>query len=123
MTDQSNQSPLTVNATKLNKCWIAQIAGRVDHTNATLFLTELEGVTSQLAEREGIVLDFSGLEFITSAGLRGLVIAQKKLGDSGSKLAITGLTGTVADVFRISRFDTLFPVAETAEAASALVTG
>ncbi|MEM1277252.1 MAG: STAS domain-containing protein [Pseudomonadota bacterium] len=123
MTDQPNQSPLEVEISSESGYRMATIAGRVDHTNATLFLGELEKVTGNLADGEGIVLDFGGLEFITSAGLRGLVIAQKRLGSSGSKLAITGLKGTVADVFRISRFDTLFPVAETPEAASALVTG
>ena len=123
MTDQPNQSPLQVDIVSETGHRIAHIAGRVDHTNAALFLAELERVTTDLGKSEGVVLNFGELEFITSAGLRGLVIAQKRLGASGSKLAITGLTGTVADVFRISRFDTLFPVAESVEAASALVTG
>ncbi|MEM9044391.1 MAG: STAS domain-containing protein [Pseudomonadota bacterium] len=123
MTDQANQSPLQVDISSESGYRIARIEGRVDHTNAALFLQELERVTTDLSQGEGVILDFSGLEFITSAGLRGLVISQKRLGDSGSKLAIIGLHGTVADVFRISRFDTLFPVAESLEAASALVTG
>lgn len=97
------------------------VSGRVDHTNAAAFLSELEGATSSFKGKTGMVIDLSGLEFITSAGLRGLIIAQKKLSAAGGKLAISGLTGTVADVFRISRFDTLFPVADTADAAAALV--
>ncbi|MBY8976471.1 STAS domain-containing protein [Rhodobacteraceae bacterium NNCM2] len=102
-------------------CKIVLVAGRVDHTNAAVFGAELEKATGELDGKSGMVVDLSGLEFITSAGLRGLIIAQKKLSGSGARLAISGLSGTVADVFRISRFDTLFPVADTADAASALV--
>ncbi|MEM9370240.1 MAG: STAS domain-containing protein [Pseudomonadota bacterium] len=121
MVDSANQSPLTVTSTEQDNCVILTVSGRVDHTNATAFLSELEGATEGFSGKSGMVIDLAGLEFITSAGLRGLIIAQKRLSGAGGKLAISGLRGTVADVFRISRFDTLFPVADTADAASALV--
>lgn len=121
MAESPNQSPLIVNCVDSGSCVIVNVSGRVDHTNASRFSSELEKVTGTLSGKSGMVVDLGGLEFITSAGLRGLILAQKKLSGSGARLAISGLSGTVADVFRISRFDTLFPVAETSEAAVALV--
>lgn len=98
------------------------VSGRVDHTNSASFLEELEAGTGASKAASGLVVDLSQLDFITSAGLRGLVIANKAVSDAGGKLAISGLKGTVADVFRISRFDTLFPIGQSVEEATALVT-
>lgn len=119
----SSESPLSVTRTDGEGCAILHVTGRVDHTNSANFLSALELEASQAAGKQGLVIDLSGLEFITSAGLRGLILANKTITEGGSKLALSGLAGTVADVFRISRFDTLFPIADTVEAASALATG
>ena len=119
----NNQSPLSIQRFDQNGCVVLSVSGRVDHTNSATFLSELEAETSKLDTAPGMVIDLSALEFITSAGLRGLVIANKKVSEAKAKLAIAGLKGTVADVFRISRFDTLFAIGDTVEDASALVVG
>ncbi len=60
-------------------------------------------------EQKRLVLDFTGLEYISSAGLRVLMIAAKQARARGIGLAIAGLQPVVAEIFQISRFDTLFP--------------
>ncbi|MEM7506916.1 MAG: STAS domain-containing protein [Pseudomonadota bacterium] len=123
MSAASSESPLTVTRSEGAGCAILHVSGRVDHTNSASFLSALEAEAALTAGKQGLVVDLSGLEFITSAGLRGLILANKTVTEAGSKLALSGLAGTVADVFRISRFDTLFPIADSVDAASALVTG
>lgn len=73
------------------------------------------------AGEQRLVLDMSGLEYISSAGLRSLLAAAKKIKAVGGALALCGLSGTVAEVFRMSGFLTIFTVRDSsAEAVLAL---
>jgi len=56
------------------------------------------------------VIDFAGLEYISSAGLGVLLATQKRLWDKGEKLKLTNMKKLVRDVFRYSRLDTIFEV-------------
>jgi anti-anti-sigma factor len=64
-----------------------------------------------------IVLDLSAVKYISSAGLRALVVASRKAKDANGKIAIAALQPLVLEVFKISRFDVLFSVYETVDAA------
>ena len=98
---------------------LVTVTGRVDHTNAEDFIAELTGCTAETAEGGGMVIDLTDLEFITSAGLRALLLAQRALEGRGAKLVISGVAGVVREVFRISKFDALMKVADTARDALA----
>ena len=63
-----------------------------------------------------IVLDLSGVVFIDSSGLGAVVAAMKAL-ETGRRLDLCGLGGTVEKVFRLTRLDTVFRIYPTAEAA------
>jgi anti-sigma B factor antagonist len=56
------------------------------------------------------VIDCSGLEYISSAGLGVLLGAYKRLDEQGASLKLTGMRKLVRDVFRYSRMDTIFEV-------------
>jgi anti-sigma B factor antagonist len=55
-------------------------------------------------------VNFQDLEYISSAGLGVLLKAQKRLSDSGQTLILVKLTKFVRDVFKIARFDLVFPI-------------
>lgn len=56
--------------------------------------------------------------------MRALVVAAKKSKTAGGKIVVTGLQPIVREVFEISRFDALFPVFDSVEAAqTALAAG
>jgi len=59
---------------------------------------------------ETSVVDFSKLEYISSAGLGVLVVTQKRLGDSGGGLKLVNLNNHIADVFRFSGLDQIFEI-------------
>jgi anti-anti-sigma factor len=79
------------------------------------------GTADQLRERliplvteagksgHGVVLDFSGVDYISSAGLRVLMLAAKEARVSGGKIAVALLQPLVSEIFQISRFDKVLP--------------
>ena len=91
------------------------------------FEGELETNTSQEAQdsithlidqgKRKLVIDFTRLDFISSAGLRVLLATAKRLGGSGGELRVCGLNDVVQEVFDISGFATLLNVCETREEA------
>ncbi|WP_187428204.1 hypothetical protein ROLI_003440 [Roseobacter fucihabitans] len=67
---------------------------------------------------ETVVLDLSMVEFIDSSGLGAIVAAMKYLGTE-RKMALAGLTPTVARVFQLTRMDSVFSVFSTVDGARA----
>lgn len=65
-----------------------------------------------------LVLDFSGVDYISSAGMRMLLSTSKKLkGMSGGHLVIYGITDHVMDIFKMSGFDHVLELSETEQEA------
>jgi anti-sigma B factor antagonist len=55
-------------------------------------------------------VNFSDLEYISSAGLGVLLKTQKRLSETGNRLILTKMPKLVRDVFRIARFDLVFTI-------------
>jgi len=55
-------------------------------------------------------LDFSGLEYISSAGLGILLKTQKRLAETGAAIKIINVNNHIYDVFRYSGFNTIFDI-------------
>jgi anti-anti-sigma factor len=102
-------------------CRLVTVRGRIDHSNAEGFGQSLGAAAREVPPGGGLVVDFDRLEFITSAGLRALLLAQRTLGAAGARLVVCGVRGVVREVFRIARFDMLLCVVDSAEAALARV--
>ena len=110
---ETSPSALTVTAEKFAECCLVSVAGRVDHTNSDDFLKQLTGHAETVAQGGGMVIDLDRLDFITSAELRALLLAQRTVTSSDGKLVVSGVGGVVKEVFRISKFDALLSVADT----------
>jgi len=93
------------------------IDGRVDHATAKAF----EEVIRPHLDDTGvnplpkILLDMGGLSFMTSAGLRVLMIAAKTCASQGRDLAVAALQPAIAEIFKISRFDLVLKIHPTVE--------
>ena len=86
-------------------------AGHIDLSNAEAFRDVLlQAVT---AARSAVILDLSRLEYISSAGLRSLMIASKAGTARGVKLAVSAMQPVVKEIFTISRFHLVFACFET----------
>ena len=62
------------------------------------------------------VVDFDGLDYISSAGLLGLLVTAKQLKGKGEQVRFANFKGTVKEVFDISGFGAIFQMDYTVEA-------
>lgn len=86
-------------------------AGRLDHDNCDEFRAGLQPHLENGAhEGRGIVLDLSGLEYVSSAGLRCFMLAAREARNQGGKVVLAALRPVVAEIFQISRFNMLFEI-------------
>ena len=69
---------------------------------------------SELIEAETgtptVAIDLSGIEYISSVGLRALMVAAKKCKHAEGKLVVAALQPVVLEVFQISKFDKIIPI-------------
>jgi anti-anti-sigma factor len=88
---------------------VVRPAGRIDSATSGAFESAVAEVFDSGSRR--IVLDFSGTEYISSAGLRSTLIAGKRMRTvTGGKLVLCSLAPAVREVFEISGFVAIFTV-------------
>ena len=76
--------------------------GRIDGSNSADFQS---AVMERIEEgSESILLDFAGISYISSAGLRAVLILAKKLNQSNGKFALCSMQQSVQSVFEVSGF-------------------
>lgn len=98
---------------------IAKTEGRVDGSNAREFQDALEEAIEPTDT--AVVLDLENLSYISSAGLRVILLTAKTLRKQDAKLAVCSLSDSIKQVFEISGFDKIIPIhASQAEAVSAV---
>jgi anti-sigma B factor antagonist/stage II sporulation protein AA (anti-sigma F factor antagonist) len=99
---------------------VAAPAGRIDHQSAAQLEAALAPLIADAAARRGaLVLDFSGVDYISSVGLRVLMVAAKQMREHEAELVVAALQGVVAEIFAISRFDRVLTVTATLDDALA----
>jgi anti-sigma B factor antagonist len=98
---------------------IVVLPARIDAVGAQDVETQFGGLLDGGARK--LVADFSGTEYISSAGLRVFLATLKALEKSQGRIILCSLAPFVAEVFEISGFSSLFEIAaDPAEAVAAL---
>ncbi len=91
---------MTINPEQKNETLTLHIEGRLD----TITSPELEKVINELpSEISVLILDLKKLTYVSSAGLRVLLVAQKKMNHMGS-MKLTGVCADVMDVLEMTGF-------------------
>lgn len=94
--------------------------GRIDHASADAFQSALQPHVDRCRDGQGsIVLDMHGLEYISSVGLRVLMMAARQSKAQQGRIVVAGLTPLVKEVFEISRFNLVFDLYDDVSAALA----
>lgn len=96
---------------------VVTISGRLDAITAQELDTQCSKWLDQGQDK--VVADLSGLEYISSAGLRSILAAGKRLKSAGGGLEFCCLSGMVLEVFNVSGFTGLFPMHDSVEEALA----
>ena len=90
---------------------VLRLEGRINHVSSEEFKSALEPfLVSCVAGGDQIVLDLSSLEYISSAGLRVLMLARKQVKAQSGTLVVAGLAAVVKEIFEISKFTVVFDV-------------
>lgn len=107
--------PFEIATTEEGKVLVVALAGQLDTRASPQLEKSLEEALA--AGRGEVLVDCARLDFITSAGLRVLLMTGKRLASAGGRLALSSLNPSVKEVFDISGFASLFPIHPTREGA------
>lgn len=91
---------MTINKTQEQSTLKIALEGRLDTTTAPQLEAELKQSVKDNAE---LIFDFAKLEYISSAGLRVLLSAQKVMNKQG-KMVIRNVNETIMEVFEVTGF-------------------
>ena len=91
---------MTIEIKKSEQETIIEIVGRLDTITAPALD---KTINEDIGDTKNLVLDVKGMEYISSAGLRVLLSAQKKMQKEGS-MKVTGVCEEVMEVFEMTGF-------------------
>ena len=98
---------------------VARPVGRIDHGAAAQLEQALAPALAAEAGNAALLIDLSGVDYVSSVGLRVLMIAAKQMRARNARIAVCGLRPIVSEIFGISRFDALLDVYPSFETALA----
>lgn len=87
---------------------VLHVRGRLDATGGPLLEKELLALLA--AGEKDYIADLSELDYISSVGLRVLLIAAKKAKEAGGKVVLSGLSEHVREVLEIAGFTAIFTI-------------
>lgn len=94
---------------------VVVVKGRLDSVTVSRF-TEQCNVWIDEGQKN-VVFDLSNLEYVSSAGLSGILGAAKRAQGRSRRLVVAGLKGLVKEVFAISGFEAVLPIVADVETA------
>jgi anti-sigma B factor antagonist len=99
---------MTITKTVNGNTLTLSIAGRLDTITSVELSNELDKIFAEGAF--DIVFDLKGLDYVSSAGLRVFLVAQKQATSKGTKLELTGVSDTVKEVLDITGFSSILTI-------------
>lgn len=97
---------LNIQKTVENNTAVFTLEGRLDTVTGSEFERVLVETLPDLTD---LTLDLTGLDYISSAGLRILLSAQKQMNRQG-EMKITGVNETIAEIFEVTGFSTILTI-------------
>ncbi|MEG1084413.1 MAG: STAS domain-containing protein [Hydrogenoanaerobacterium sp.] len=97
---------MTINKTLNETELTLALSGRLDTTTAPQLETELK---ASLDNVNNLIMDFKSLDYISSAGLRVLLSAQKVMSKQG-KMVIRNVNDTILEVFEVTGFNDILTI-------------
>jgi len=94
---------------------VVTVEGRMDAVSAPEFEKFLNALIDDGSLK--VIVDFQGLDYISSAGLRSVLITAKKIQSKNGEILVVSLHDTVKEIFEISGFSTIIPIHASVDAA------
>ena len=97
---------MTINKTQNGNELTIALEGRLDTATSPQLEAELKGSLDGIA---ALALDFQKLEYISSAGLRVLLSAQKTMNGRGG-MKVTNVNDTIMEIFEVTGFTDILTI-------------
>jgi anti-anti-sigma factor len=94
---------MNINFKYISDILVVSPSGRIDCTSAISFEDGMQKLINSLNRM--VILDLSNLDYVSSAGLRSILVSAQRARSLGGALTLYGLTGSIERVFHISGFD------------------
>lgn len=99
---------MTVENSKIGQVLVLSPAGRLDAETSPGLQDQIMGHID--GGDTAILLDLSSLTYVSSAGLRAILVAAKKLQEIGGRFGLCGMNEQIAEVFKVSGFDAILDI-------------
>ncbi|MFH1562442.1 MAG: STAS domain-containing protein [Nitrospirota bacterium] len=106
---------MEINIKDIQEISVVKVSGRIDASTATNLENELNGLIT--SGKIKIVINFSGVEYISSGGLRVLLSTAKELKKKDGNLRLCQMEANVYKVFKLAGFTAIFNIYETEDEA------
>ena len=103
-----------------NNAIVVTINGRLDAVTAPEYEKRIRELVD--SGNSNFVVDFEQLDYISSAGLRALLLMAKLLKEKGGRVCLANIKGNVRSVFDMSGFFSIFKAEDSVAAALAVLT-
>ena len=80
---------------------VIKVVGEIDSKTVTTLRTFLD---EKLVDNKAVALDLSGVPFMSSAGLRTILILQRKTSEMKIDLALVGVSEEIQDTMKVTGF-------------------
>lgn len=108
---------MEITQTQIGSAAVFVLKGRLDSKTSQAFEQQLLAAIKDGAQK--VLLDFSQLDYISSAGLRVLLLATRALQEKRGAMALCALKPALKNVFDIAGFSQFFPLYASVEEATA----
>jgi anti-anti-sigma factor len=108
---------MNLNQKGVGSATLAMAAGRIDLSNADDFTAALSAALTQ--SKAALILDLSKVDYISSAGLRSLMITLKASKADNKGFGVAALQPMLAEIFTIARLNQVIPIFQTTREAVA----
>jgi len=106
---------MEITETKMDSCIIVGIKGRLDTTNYGILEKKLMDMIE--GQQHRIIVECSAMDYVSSSGLRILLMALKKITLAKGKFVLCGLQDNIREIFEISGFTNIFEIHPTRDEA------
>ena len=106
-----------------NGVLIARAEGRIDGANARDFESAVQAAARECECECAFILDCEELSYLSSAGLRAMLLIAKALAKREVPFALCSLSDPVAEIFQISGFDQIISIHRSRDEALGTVGG
>ncbi len=99
---------MEIRAEKEDGVVVVRPSGRIDSSNSREFHSGLERVDA--ADAAAVVLNFEDVSYISSAGMRVILLTAKSFQNNRKKFVLCSMNESIRPVFKISGFDKVIPI-------------